>query len=144
LHGAQLDGQALSDYDGSARRLQDATAKHWALGYPGGGKMSFLTLNQIETRELLPGYHARFVHTENMTIAHWHVDAEAEMPRHAHPHEQVTNVIAGRFAFDLDGDVRTIGPGEVVVIPPHVPHGGRSLSECRLLDVFYPVREEYR
>lgn len=26
----------------------------------------------------------------------------------------------------------------------HVPHSGRALTDCRVIDVFYPVREDYR
>ena len=35
-------------------------------------------------------------------------------------------------------------PGEVAMIPPDAPRGGRALTDCRLLDVFSPVREDYR
>ena len=34
--------------------------------------------------------------------------------------------------------------GQVFVIPPDVPHSGRALTRCRVLDVFAPVREDYR
>ncbi|NOY99054.1 MAG: cupin domain-containing protein, partial [Chloroflexi bacterium] len=35
-------------------------------------------------------------------------------------------------------------PGAVAVIPPDVPHAGRAVTDCRIIDVFYPTREEYK
>jgi len=64
--------------------------------------------------------------------------------RHAHPHEQITNVLEGQFELTIAGEVHTAGPGTAIIIPGGVRHSGKALSDCRLLDVFYPVREEYR
>ena len=106
--------------------------------------MSFFTLSEVPEREVIPGYRARFVHGENMTEAHWRIEAGAEMPLHSHPHEQITFLIQGEFEFNLDGEKKVIGPGWGVIIPPNVPHSGIALEECVILDAFYPVREDYR
>jgi quercetin dioxygenase-like cupin family protein len=37
-----------------------------------------------------------------------------------------------------------LAAGDVVVIPGGVTHSARSLTPCRILDVFSPVREDYR
>lgn len=34
--------------------------------------------------------------------------------------------------------------GDVVVIPSNVVHYGQALTDVRVIDVFSPVREEYR
>ena len=34
--------------------------------------------------------------------------------------------------------------GEVAVIPSGAVHSGRALTQCRFLDVFHPVREDYK
>ena len=65
----------------------------------------------------------------------------AEAPRHAHSEEQVVIVLDGEIEFDLDGDVRVLREGDVVVIPPWVPHGARTRERgCREVDVFCPPR----
>jgi quercetin dioxygenase-like cupin family protein len=106
--------------------------------------MTFLHLDDIEQKELVPGYHARFVHSERMTLAYWNIDAGAGLPDHSHPHEQIVNIIEGTFALTVDGETREIIPGSVVVIPPDVPHAGKAITDCRIIDAFQPVREDYR
>ncbi len=46
----------------------------------------------------------------------------AVFPTHAHAEEQITVVVSGRIAFDINGARVELGPGEVAVIPPNVPH----------------------
>ncbi len=106
--------------------------------------MHYLNLQSFEEKELVPGYKVRFVHSDNMTLAYWNIDAGAALPEHSHPHEQVVNIIEGRFEFNLEGDTRVIEPGDIVVIPGHIKHGGKAVTHCRIIDVFYPVREDYK
>ena len=106
--------------------------------------MSFITLSTLEEREMAPGFRARFVHTEHMTLAYWHIRAGATLPDHAHPQEQVTNIIEGTFSLTMEGDTRTITPGDIVVIPSHIHHSGRAETDCILIDVFSPPRDDYR
>ncbi len=106
--------------------------------------MSFLNLKELEEREIVPGYRAVFVHSENMTLAYWDVDPGAELPEHSHPHEQIANVLEGRFELTVDGKPRILEPGMVAVIPGGVTHSGVALTPCRLLDAFHPIREDYK
>jgi quercetin dioxygenase-like cupin family protein len=106
--------------------------------------MNFFELAQVEERELAPGFHARMVHSGNMTFAYWRIEEGSALRAHGHPHEQVVNLLEGKFELTVDGESRVLVSGNVVAIPPDVPHSGRALTECRILDVFYPVREDYR
>ncbi len=106
--------------------------------------MAFLSLKDIEEKEIVPGYRAKFVHSENMSLAYWDIDSSAVMPEHSHPHEQIANVLEGRFEITVDGELRVLEPGMVAVIPGGVPHSGVALTPCRLLDAFHPAREDYK
>jgi quercetin dioxygenase-like cupin family protein len=79
-----------------------------------------------------------------MSLAYLTIEAGAPLPEHTHPHEQVTNVIEGQLELTIAGETSVLTPGKVAVIPPNMPHSGRALTPCRAIDVFYPVREEYR
>lgn len=99
-------------------------------------------LSTVAPREVMPGFRGRFVHTERMTLAFWEVEAGAELAEHHHPHEQVAHVLEGSFELVLAGVAHRLEPGGVLPIPSGVPHSGRALSACRILDVFSPPRED--
>jgi len=106
--------------------------------------MLLYNLNDMASREIAPGFHARMVHSEKMTFSIWEVEAGAPLPEHAHPHEQISTVLEGRFELTIGGNSNTLQAGMVVVIPSNVPHSGKAITSCKMLDVFHPVREEYR
>lgn len=106
--------------------------------------MSFLELDNIKVQEPVPGYKGKFVHSENQTIAFWEVDEGAALPEHSHPHEQISTVVEGEFELTINGSTKKVNKNSVAVIPSNIPHSGVALTKCKIIDVFYPVREEYK
>jgi quercetin dioxygenase-like cupin family protein len=106
--------------------------------------MPFIKLQDLERKEPFPGYKVHFVHSQFMTFAHWTIEPGAVLPEHSHPHEQVVNMIEGEFDLTIAGVVKRLGPGMVAIIPPHAVHTGRAVTSCRIIDAFYPIREDYR
>jgi quercetin dioxygenase-like cupin family protein len=95
----------------------------------------------VEAVEMVPGLEFRPVVGERFMVNFVRYEPHTEAPRHAHEEEQITFVVDGEFEFDLDGDVRTMGRGTAVVVPPGVPHGARTLdTTCFEIDVFDPPR----
>lgn len=103
-----------------------------------------MNLSEIEASEKMPGYRGKFVHGQGMSWAFWEVDKDAVAPVHQHAHEQIMHVVEGSFEFSLHGETALYGPGDLLVIPPNVPHGGKALTPCKLMDIFCPVREDYK
>ena len=106
--------------------------------------MPLVVLEQLVPKEIVTGYSARFIHTGNMTLSYLDVKAGAALKEHTHLHEQVSHVLEGKFQLTLDGKQIVFGPGEVIVIPSNIPHAGLAITDCKLLDVFHPIREDYR
>jgi mannose-6-phosphate isomerase-like protein (cupin superfamily) len=66
------------------------------------------------------------------------------LPAHSHPHEQVVNVLDGEFELVVEGTPHVLRTGDVFAIPGNAPHSGQALTSCWILDVFCPIREDYR
>lgn len=62
---------------------------------------------------------------------------------HTHPNDQIAIMIKGRMLMEIDGEVRTMGPGEFAYVPKNVVHRIQTLDEDALvLDVFAPFRAD--
>ena len=106
--------------------------------------MNKIDLNKIEEREIVPGYHARFIHSKNMTIAYWNVKSGASLSSYSHPHEQICTVSEEEFKLTVDNTPYLLKPNNVFVIPSNMQHSRKAITDCKLTDTFYPVREDYK
>jgi quercetin dioxygenase-like cupin family protein len=106
--------------------------------------MNYVKIEDSRKKEIAPGCRAQFVHSDNMTLAYWSLQEDAQIPDHAHVHEQVVNVLAGTLDLTIDGEKKRLRPGDVVLVPPSVSHSARAVTFCRVLDVFHPVREDFK
>ena len=79
-----------------------------------------------------------------MTIGEVEFRADTVLPMHSHPHEQVTYVLSGRVQLTVGRETAILTAGMVMLVPGGVTHGGIALTDARVIDVFSPVREDYR
>ena len=84
------------------------------------------------------------MHTENVTLVFWEARAGSTFPEHAHPHEQISTIQKGKFQLTINGETQILEEGVAAVIPSNTRHSGIALTDCKLIDVFYPVREDYK
>lgn len=103
-----------------------------------------INLDDITAREILPGFSAKFVHTPSMTLSYWDVKKGAVLPNHKHVHEQVTQVEEGEFELTIEGQTKVYTKGMVALIPSWAEHSGIALTDCKIFDIFTPVREDYK
>lgn len=106
--------------------------------------MPHLLLDRLPALTLADGVVARVATSLNMSIAHVHLAAGARLPRHDHPHEQVVNVVDGELELTVEGQPFRLRRGEVYILPPHIPHSAQAITDCYVIDVFHPVREDFR
>lgn len=106
--------------------------------------MPFIDIMDLPSREVVKGYVGRSMHTGTLTLMYWSVTAHSEIPIHTHEHQQVAHVLKGKFQLIVDGESRILEPGIIALIPSNVPHGGKAITDCELLDVFQPEREDYK
>lgn len=108
------------------------------------GTSIFHHLKDIATKDIAPGYHSKIIHTDTNTINFIEVDAGSNLPIHQHIHEQCTFILEGKFQLTVGGESKLMEKGAFAIIPPNVPHGGSAITDCKLIDLFAPPREDFK
>lgn len=106
--------------------------------------MYFHHLSQITAKEMFPGYFGKFIHTGTSTVAFWEIKAGSPIPEHSHIHEQIMHVLEGEFELTVDGTPQLLTAGAVVTIPSGIVHKGHAVTDCKVIDIFMPEREDYK
>ena len=80
---------------------------------------------------------------EKMTVARIVLEKGCDVPLHAHENEQVSILLSGRLRFTLGAQGPSqrqlvLLPGEVLHLPPNVPHAAFAEEETVVLDLFSP------
>lgn len=104
----------------------------------------FISTKTLPDFDLVEGYKAKMIHTNQLSVMHVAVKAGHALSEHHHPHEQITNIIVGEFEMTVNGHTKICKAGEVIVIAGNLPHSGKAITDCQIIDVFNPPREDYR
>jgi quercetin dioxygenase-like cupin family protein len=80
---------------------------------------------------------------EKTLMGEFRLEKGAQVPVHAHPHEQTGILLSGRLRFTVGGETIDAGPGDTWCITGGVPHSAEALEESVAVEVFSPVREDY-
>ncbi len=87
------------------------------------------------------------IHTPEMTIARLFLAKGAFVPTHVHSNAQTVQVTTGALLFKYpgaDGEQEVIlRDGDVLVIPPSVPHSAEALEDTVAVDTFTPARQDW-
>jgi quercetin dioxygenase-like cupin family protein len=103
----------------------------------------FIKISELKDHEIIPGFTARFIHTDKMTVSYWDVKKGSKLPEHSHHHEQISQVMEGKFQLTIEGESMDMQLGSSAVIPSNAVHSGIALTDCKVMDIFAPAREEY-
>jgi quercetin dioxygenase-like cupin family protein len=101
-------------------------------------------LNEIQSKEIRPGFFGKMVHGEKSTLSFWEIKKGSVLEEHHHFHEQITHILEGSLQMKVGGKELLLTEGMVQVIPSHIPHGAIALTDCKVIDSFAPARDDYR
>jgi quercetin dioxygenase-like cupin family protein len=107
------------------------------------GSFSYIKWKDIEVEPLNPLIGRQFVVGNEVMVARVLMKKGAHVPLHSHHNEQVTYILEGALKFNIDGKEVVVNAGEVLCIPPHMPHEAFALEDTVDLDVFTPPREDW-
>ena len=97
----------------------------------------------IEPEQMNPLTTRQYVVGANTMLARLVLKKGAHVPEHHHMHEQISHVVEGSLNFLLEGKTVTVSAGEILCIPPHVPHEVIALEDSVALDIFNPPRQDW-
>ncbi len=103
------------------------------------------TLSDLPTDQPMPLIDRRRILGERMMISEVVLHPGFEVASHSHENEQFVVMLEGRVEFTIGGEGGEkviVEAGQVLELPPNLPHACRALERCRILDLFSPVSEK--
>ncbi len=93
------------------------------------------SMNPLLTRQFVSG--------EKGMAARIMLKQGCQVPEHSHPNEQIALILSGALEFDVQGKKITVRAGELIVLPPNVPHSALALEDTEDIDFFSPPRQDW-
>ena len=102
-----------------------------------------ISWKSIDLEDLNPLLQRHFIVGQNIMLARVLLKKGCIVPEHSHHNEQLTYILDGALKFWIDGKEIVVRSGEVLTIPPHMPHKAEALEDTVDLDVFNPPRADW-
>jgi quercetin dioxygenase-like cupin family protein len=107
--------------------------------------MSFVKTSDAHSFAPEPGMKRQVLaHSDQLMLVRHYFEKDWVGARHSHPHHQLVYVVTGAIRADVDGRVFEVRAGDSFVVEGGVEHQASALEASEVLDVFTPVREDYR
>lgn len=106
-------------------------------------------LSEVPEESVNSHFTRRFFTGERITMAFVKLDAGCVVPLHRHESEQFSYAISGALRFRIHdgrigGEELVLRAGELLEIPSNVPHEAWADEEFTGIDVFSPIRVDWR
>jgi quercetin dioxygenase-like cupin family protein len=97
----------------------------------------------VELEDLNPLLQRQLVVGQGIMVARVLLKKGCIIPLHSHHNEQFTYILEGALKFWIDGKEIVVNAGEVLTIPPHMPHKAEAMADTVDLDIFNPPRADW-
>ncbi len=105
----------------------------------------FIDKSQCTHHRIFPGVDIYTSHGDKLMLSLVEFQPHAVVEEHSHPHEQMGLMLEGEAEFIVGGERRLVKAGEMWCIPGGVVHKViAGNAPARALDVFHPIRDDYR
>ncbi len=105
----------------------------------------FVQRSDCSRHNIFPGVDIFTTHGERLMLSVVEMQPHAVVEEHSHPHEQMGLMLEGEAEFTVGGETRLVRAGEMWWIPGGVVHKVVAGDQpVRALDVFHPIRDDYR
>ena len=101
-------------------------------------------IKNSKPKELVPGITGYYAHGSNMTFGYVELKEGSCVPLHKHINEQITYILEGQLDMIIGDNPFSLTPGMYFVIPSKTIHSAVAITDCKVIDAFSPLREEYK
>ena len=99
--------------------------------------------SDIPSEQITAAIGRRYITADRVTVARFELKRGGIVPMHSHENEQLSIVVDGALRFKINGGDVVVRGGEVMQIPPNVPHEVEVVEDTLVFDVFSPVRQDW-
>ena len=85
----------------------------------------------------------QYLHGTNVTFVKWTAKKGAVVPLTHHVNEQVTWITTGLAEVYSQGRRYVMKAGDIMIVPPNVPHEFIFLEDTIDIDIFAPARQDW-
>jgi quercetin dioxygenase-like cupin family protein len=103
----------------------------------------FSSLAAIPAERITDTISRRTISGRQGMLVWWNIKAGSHAAAHSHTHEQIVCMLSGRMEFRIGTERRTMGKGDVAVIPGGVEHEAWFPEDTEVIDMFAPPREDF-
>jgi quercetin dioxygenase-like cupin family protein len=128
---------------GKLRKTAQSTARRAIKTSAAKTDLQYIPWHTIDLENLNPLLQRQFIVGQEIMLARVLLKKGCIVPEHSHHNEQVTYILDGALKFWIGGREIVVNAGEVLTIPPHMPHKAQALMDTVDLDVFTPPRADW-
>src|SRR5215469_11289962 len=109
----------------------------------GAAGMRHWVWNDVEREVMNPLLERQLIVGQDVMLARLLLRKGCIVPLHSHTNEQLSMIFSGALQFWIDGKEIVVRGGEVLTIPPNMPHKAEALEDTTGIDVFHPPRADW-
>lgn len=99
--------------------------------------------DDLKKESLGPGLTRQYIHGVKSTLTKWTFEKGAVVGLHYHPHEQISWIVSGRAEVYSNGKKYELNAGDLIIIPPNVPHEFHFPVKTINIDFWAPARQDW-
>jgi quercetin dioxygenase-like cupin family protein len=105
--------------------------------------LQYLAWTDVEVEAMNPLLGRQLIVGHRVMLARVLLKKGCIVPLHSHANEQLSYILEGALKFYIDGKEIVVRAGEVLTIPPNMPHKAEAMEDTVDLDIFNPPRADW-
>jgi quercetin dioxygenase-like cupin family protein len=107
------------------------------------GSLKYLAWSDVEIEAMNPLLGRQLIVGHQVMLARVLLKKGCIVPLHSHVNEQHSYILEVELKFYIDGKEIVVRAGEVLTIPPNMPHKAEAMEDTVDLDIFNPPRADW-